>query len=136
MYNEKAANMELKAARGNLLPNVSLAGNVFSNYNLNDKYENGGHIPLNTQLNNNFGQTAGVFIEIPLFNKYQTKAAVEIAKVNLTNAKLATQEAENGIVKSTQQLLNDFISAKQQYLLQTEALQQGELSYNAFEEKH
>ncbi len=136
MYNAKAAAMDLKTARGNLLPNVSVTGNIFSNYNLDDRDINGSHIPLNTQLNNNFGKTVGLMLDIPLFNKYQGRAAVEKGKINLTNANLATEEAENEIVKNTQQLLNDFISAKQQYLLQTESLQQGELSYNAFEEKH
>lgn len=136
MYNASAAAMNLKTAKGNLIPNVSLTGNVFSNYNLNDRSLNGSHIRLNKQLNNNFGKTMGVLLEVPLFNKYQNRAAIEKEKVNLANAKLTMQEVENEIVKNTQQLLNDFIAAKQKYLLQAESLQQGILSYNAFEERH
>ena len=136
MYNAKAAAMDLKTAKGNLIPNVSLTGNLFSNYNLNDRTLNGSHIKLNEQLNNNFGKTAGVLVEIPLFNKYQGRAAIEKGKINLTNARLTMQEVENEVVKNTQQLLHDFTAAKQKYLLQAESLQQSELSYNAFEERH
>ena len=34
MYAEKSAEMNLKTAKRNLIPSVSLAGNIFSNYNL------------------------------------------------------------------------------------------------------
>ncbi|TKK71885.1 TolC family protein [Ilyomonas limi] len=136
MYNASAAAMKVKTAKGSLIPTMSLTGNVFSNYNLNDRNLSGSHIRLNEQLNNNFGKTVGVLLQVPLFNKYQNRAAVEKEKINLANAKLTMQEVENEIVKNTQQLLSDFIAAKQKYLLQAESLQQGELAYNAFEERH
>lgn len=136
MYSEKSEEINIKTAKGNLLPNISLIGNLFSNYNLNEKNLNNSHIALGKQLNNNFGKTAGVLVEIPLFNKYQTNFAIEKEKINLSSAKLATQQIENDIEKNTQQLLNDFITAKQQYLLQTESLQQGYLAYESFEERH
>ncbi len=94
------------------------------------------HISFGQQLNNNFGKTVGILLEVPLFNKYQNRFAIEKEKINLSNAKLATQQIENDIAKNAQQLLNDFISAKQKYLLQNESLQQGQLAYEAFEERH
>ena len=136
MYAEKSAEMNLKTARGNLIPSVSLTGNIFSNYNLTDRNLNGSHITLHQQLDNNFGKTVGVLLEIPLFNKYQNRFAVEREKINLSNAKLATQQIENDVVKNAQQLLNDFISAKEEYILQSESLHQGALAYEAFEERH
>ena len=91
---------------------------------------------MNKQLDNNFGKTVGVLVEIPLFNRYQNRFTVAREKINLSNAKLETQQTENDVVKNTQQLLNDFISAQKEYLLQTESLKQGELAYEAFEERH
>lgn len=135
MFEENAAEMNVKVAKGNLLPSVSLAGNVFSNYNLTDNF-NGEHVSLNKQLNNNFGKTAGLVLQIPIFNNYQNKALVEKEKINFANAKLINKEAENEVVKNTQQLLADFIAAKQEYLLQSESLQEAELSYESFEEKY
>ena len=136
MYAEKSAEMNLKTAKGNLMPAVSLTGNIFSNYNLTDKNFNGDKATFGSQLNNNFGKTVGVLVEIPLFNRYQNRFVVAKEKINLSNAKLETQQIENDVIKNTQQLLNDFISAQKEYLLQTESLQQGELAYEAFEEKH
>lgn len=135
MFEENAAEMNVKVAKGNLLPSVSLAGNLFSNYNLTDN-SNGNHLSLNKQLNNNFGKTAGLVLQIPIFNNYQNKALVEKEKINLANAKLINKEAENEVVKNTQQLLADFIAAKKEYLLQNESLREAELSYESFEEKY
>jgi outer membrane protein len=136
MFSEKSAEMNLKTARGDLYPNLSITGNIFSNYNLNYRNLGNSHVSVGEQINNNFGKTAGILLEIPLFNKYQNRFAIEREKINFANAKLATTEIENDILKNTQQMLNDFITAKQKYLLQQEALQQAILSFNAFEERH
>lgn len=135
MFGQKVAEMNVKVAKGNLLPRISLAGNVFSNYNLTDNF-NGNHISLNEQLNNNFGKTAGLVLQIPIFSNYEDKALIEKEKINLANAKLVNKEAENEVIKNTQQLLADFIAAKQEYLLQHESLREAELAYEGFEEKY
>lgn len=136
IFNEKAAATNLKAVKGNLFPSISLTGDIFSNYNLTEKISNGSHIPLSQQLNNNLGQSAGVLLQIPLFNKYQNRFLIQKEKINLTNARLTTKEIKNEIIKDVQQLINDFISAKEKYFLQTSSLQQGQLSYQAFEERY
>ncbi len=136
MYSEKSAAMNLKTAKGNLMPSVSLEGNIFSNYNLNDKNFTGDKIAVGQQLDNNLGKTVGVLVQIPIFNRYQGRFAIEREKINLSNAKLATQQIENDIVQNTQQLVNDFIAAQKKYSLQTEALQQNMLAYDAYEERH
>ena len=136
MYAEKSVAMNLKTAKGNLMPSVSLAGNIFSNYNLNYKNLTGDKIAVGQQLDNNMGKTIGVLVQVPIFNRYQNKFVIEKEKINLSNARLATQQVENDVVKNTQQLVNDFITAQKKYLLQTEALQQNVLAYEAFEERH
>jgi outer membrane protein len=136
MFEERSAEMNVKSAKGNLFPTLSFAGNIFSNYNSLDRNLSSDHISFGQQLNNNFGKTVGFVLQVPLFNKYQNRFAIEKEKINLSNAKLATQQIENDIAKNVQQLLNDFFSAKQKYLLEKESLQQGQLAYEAFEERH
>ena len=136
VYAEKSAAMNLKTAKGNLMPSVSLEGNIFSNYNLNDKNFTGNKIAVGQQLDNNLGKTVGVLVQIPIFNRYQGRFDIEKEKINLSNAKLAKQQIENDIVQNTQQLANDFMAAQKKYSLQTEALQQNVLAYDAYEERH
>ncbi len=136
LYTERAAEMNLKVMKGNVYPTISLAGNIFSNYNSTNENPNSNHISLGEQLNNNLGKTAGVIVQVPLFNRYQNRFAIGKEKINLYNAKLTSQQTENDVVQNTQQLLNDFISAKQKYLLEEESLQQAALSYKSFEERY
>ena len=135
IFEERAADMNVKIAKGNLLPSVFFGGNIFSNYNLSNDL-GGNHLALNEQLNNNFGKTAGIVLQTPIFNNYQNRAIAEKEKINFANAGLVNKEAENEVIKNTQQLLADFIAAKQEYLLQTESLQQAGLSYEGYEEKY
>ncbi len=99
MYTEKSVEMDIKTARGNLLPGISFVGNIFSNYNLSERNLNNAHIAFGKQLNNNFGKTAGVLVTIPLFDKYQNNFAIEKEKITLSNTKLYTQQIENDIEK-------------------------------------
>ncbi len=136
MYSVKnLIEMNVKIAKGKFASKHIISRKRFSNYNLNEKNLDNSHIvSLGKQLNNNFGKTAGVLVEIPLFNKYQTNFCDWKRKRSIfqTCKNLPHSEIENDNEKNTQQLLNDFITAKQQYLLQLESLQQGDLAYGSF----
>lgn len=136
VYAEKSAERNVKSAKGNAVPNISLTGNIFSNYNLTNRNTGGDKIEFGKQLNNNLGKMVSLLVEIPLFNRNQNRIAIEKEKINLTNAKLTEQQTEKDVTKDVLNLLNNFISSQKEYLLQTEALQQGELAYKSFEERY
>jgi outer membrane protein len=136
VYMKKAEEANLKVARGNRYPTISVNRNLFSSYNNFETDFDGNKIPLSRQLNNNFGRNIGISVQVPIFSKFQNSIAIEKVKINIQNAELALKETENDIKKNAEQLVNDFIVAKQKYQLQADALEQSKLSYNAFEEKH
>lgn len=134
--NEKVAQLGLKMARSSLLPSLSVGGNLASNYNVNERIADGGRIPLSQQLSNNLGQNINISLDFPVFSKRAFTNDVKKEKLNVSNAQLATQEAENAIVSNTLQLINDFNVAKQKYEATLSAWKQNNLLYDLYAEKY
>lgn len=60
--------------------------------------------PFGTQLDNNFGQTLGFTLAIPIFNNFQNNYAIQLAKINVQNAELTLRDAQV-------QVKNDMVQA-------------------------
>jgi outer membrane protein len=133
---EQAARYGIKMARGNRVPTLSARGNLASNYNINETFADGTQLPLDQQLHDNVGQNINLSLDIPIFSKKGLINGVKKEKVNLSAAKLATQEAENAVVSNTLQLVNEFNAARQKYKATRAARQHNNLSYNLYREKH
>jgi outer membrane protein len=139
--NEQVARLGVKMAKSSLVPTLVAGGNLVSNYNINEQYiteagSDGGKIPFKTQLKDNFGQNIDLGIDIPIFSKRETINTVKKEKVNLSNAQLAINEAENAVVSNTLLLINEFNAGKQKYQSTLEAWKQNSLSYNLYREKY
>ncbi len=67
------------------------------------------------QLGNNFNQSIGVSINIPIFNKYQARTSVRKAKLNYQNAQLTTALAKNTLSKTIIQAVLDLEGAEKTY---------------------
>ncbi len=133
---EKVARFGEKIARGSYYPSLSVGGNLNSNYNANRTTQNGQKIPIDRQLNDNLGQNININLRIPIFSQMENANRVKREKINISNAELAMQEAENTVVTSTLQLVNDFNASKQKYMATSTAWEQNKLSYNLYEEKY
>ncbi len=82
-----------------------------------------------TQLNNNFGQTIGLAVNVPIFNGWRARANVAQSKLNIERANLA-------ITRDTLQLKQDIYNAYQQaigayntYIAREKAVRTAERSY-------
>lgn len=133
---EQAARLGERIAKANYYPILTVGGNVASNYNANQRYSNGGKIPLTTQINDNLGQNIYVSLHVPIFSQLENKNKINKEKINISNAELATQQAKNAIVTNTLQIINDFNSAKETYTANLNAWELNNLSYTLYEEKY
>jgi outer membrane protein len=147
----------IKIARGGFYPTVSLFGSAGSNYSNLQKQQVIGtgqtSIPIGTvqgtnqvvvapytfpiygpyswasQVGNNFNQSIGINVQIPIFSKFSNHTNISKAKLNYQNAALASQIAKNNLSKTIIQAILDlqaadkqFQSAKQTYESNKEAL--------------
>jgi outer membrane protein len=121
-YLKQSAYFNLRSMKGNYSPKLIFGASLHSVYSSAGKmysYAYGGFEPigivgtdtskvvygprLNTvarnisfsqQLSNNFGQTIGLTLQIPIFNGLQTKYSVQTAQIQLNNAEIDLYEAQ------------------------------------------
>ena len=133
---EQAAHFNEKIARSNMLPRLSVGGNLVSNYNVDQTNADNRKIPLSQQLNDNLGQNINISLRIPIFSQLENSNRVKKEKLNVANARLAIEEARNTVISNTLQLVNDFNAAKQRYIASQSAHEQNALSYALYAEKY
>lgn len=110
------AKVNLLKARAGVLPTVTLGANLASGYanlNANNKYF--------TQINNNFYQSLGLNVAIPIYSKRvnktnieKSKIAIEQAKLTLTNTKLTLNSEIEQAYINVQNKQAQFTAAEKQ----------------------
>src|SRR3569833_503883 len=133
----------IKVARGSYYPTVSLFGGIGSNYSSISQYVigtttiqqqigtvQGTNEPVFGQFQspvysskysffNQFGnylnQAVGISVNIPIFNKFQTRTNLRKAKLNYENAQLTTRLTKNKLAKTIYQAIEDLEAAVKRY---------------------
>jgi outer membrane protein len=85
------------------------------------------------QLNNNLGTFAGVNMQIPLFNNFQTKNRIKLAKINLANTQIQTDYAKLQLKQNIEQAYFNANAAFERYTILIEQVQDFEESFRAAE---
>ncbi len=92
--NVEAARYSLRAARGALLPTISLSGGVSTSFFRN--MDKGGHASFSSQFRNNAGEFVGLSLSILLFDRLATYSTIRRRKTALVQAQknLAYEQSE------------------------------------------
>lgn len=92
--NVEAARYSLRAARGALLPTISLSGGVSTSFFRN--MNKGGHASFSSQFRNNAGEYVGLSLSIPLFDRLASYSTIRRRKTALVQAQenLAYEQSE------------------------------------------
>ncbi len=138
----KNAEYNIEIAKGAFLPSIS--GSLFLStnyaYDLKDgsvRFGSTLNEDLFNQINANLGYGFGFNVNIPIFNRFQTKNNVdrqfvnkEISKVTLDNAKLQLQQNIEQAFTETKAALKAYEAAKISLDSQKEAFKNAQESYN------
>ena len=112
----EASTKGVNAERGRISPTLSLRGSVGSGYS-------GKNIDLvtrdtkdfGTQVTDNFNQSIGVSLTMPILNSLSTHTAVSRAKVTREIRELELQQAKNQVNETVKQAFFDANAAKKKY---------------------
>ena len=104
--------------------NKSLGSNVLSNTSFSD------------QFSQNKNQSISFGLNIPIFNKYQIKNNVEIAKLNVINSNYSKDLIINDLTKSINSIKAQFLNAQEKYSLLELNFENQKLSFQKSEEKY
>lgn len=123
----KASDKSLLIAKSALYPTLSLSGGLGTNYYNTSGYMQDG---FGKQLKNNFSQSIGISLNVPIFNRMQTRNSIRSAQIDRQNQELTLDNAKKSLYKEIQQVYYNTIAAESKY---KSSLQAEKSSNDAFE---
>jgi len=121
---------DLAIAKGSYLPTLALKGSLGSGYtSINQN-------TFSDQFEVNFNQQVGLSLSIPIFNRKQTKSAVQTATINIEKAQLQKQNAEKAVYKKVETAYQNAISAREQVNAAAVSKEAAEQSYLLAQKKY
>lgn len=120
---------DLKVAKSAWYPSLSFFGgysNGYYNY-FTKGYDN---IPLPDQIKMNSRAQLGFLLNIPIFNRMQTRYRVKMAEVNIENHTLEIENQSKALKKEIQQAYYNALAAEQKYNSADNALKSSQMAFD------
>ena len=117
----QAEQLRLKASDANILiaksakyPTLSFNAGLGTNYykTLNGNYKQDS---FSSQLKNNFSQSLGLQLNVPIFNRYATRNSIKSASIDKENQQLALDNVKKTLYKEIQQVYYNTVAAEAKY---------------------
>lgn len=86
--------------------------------------------PFGKQLKNNFGQSIGISVSVPLFNGWSSRVTWEKAKLNVETIRLQKQQDDQNTKQDIYQAYNAALVAFEKFNASKKAVSTAERSYN------
>jgi len=156
---------DISIAKGRMSPSVSFSGNVNTNFsNIRQRivdlqfagYQTIGYLstdltttvvaenydiiyentPFVDQLDENLSQAAGFNLSMPIFNGWQTKQAINRAKIDFLNAEYTNELTKNRLQKEVQQAITNVKAAEKKYVASLKNQKASERSFQYAQERY
>lgn len=121
--NIEASDMNIKIARAGYIPSLSLSAGIGTTN------ANGNDFSFSEQVKQNWNNSIGLTLSIPIFDKRQTKSAVNKAKLQRQTSELDLMDNLKTLYKTIESLWLSANSAQQQYVAATQKLKSTQASY-------
>lgn len=121
---------DLDIAKSAYLPTLSLVSSLGSGYtSINDSN-------FSDQFNINFNQRVGLSLNIPIFNRNQTKAAVRTANINIEKSEIQKQTIEKEVYKKVETAYQNALSTQEQLVASEASKVAAEQTYKLAQKKY
>ena len=127
--NVKASELDINIARSGYIPTVSLSAGIGSTNTTGNDFTFG------EQIKQNWNNSLGVTVSVPIFNNRQTKSAVQKAKIQKQSSELDLLDNQKALYKTIEGLWLDASSAQQRYVAAIEKLRSTQTSYDLIQEQ-
>ena len=127
--NIEAADLGIKVARAGYIPSISLSAGIGSTN------ANGNDFSFSEQIKQNWNNSLGVTLSIPLFNQRQTKSAVNKAKLQKQTSQLDLLDSQKELYRTIENYWLDARSAQQQYEAALQQVKSSQTSYDLVSEQ-
>lgn len=127
--NVQTSDLDIKIARAGYIPTFSLTAGIGTNN------ANGNDFTFSEQIKQNWNNSLGVSVSIPIFNNRQTKSAIQKAKLQKQTSELSLLDEQKTLYKTIEGLWLDANSAQQRYAAAVEKLKSTQTSYDLIQEQ-
>ena len=123
----------IKIARAGYYPTLSLNGGLGTNY-----YTTSGMpaASLSSQLKNNFSQYIGLSLNVPLFNRFQTRNNIRTAKISQETQQLQLDNSKKTLYKEIQQVYLNALNAQSKERSSVEAVHSSKDAFQLMQVKY
>ena len=121
--NIEASEMNIKIARAGYIPTLSLSAGIGTTN------ANGNDFSFSEQVKQNWNNSIGLTLSIPIFDKRQTKSTINKAKLQMQTSQLDLMDEQKTLYKTIESLWLSANSAQQQYVAATQKLKSTQASY-------
>ena len=138
----QAEELRLKASDANILiaksakyPTLSFNAGLGTNYykTLNGNFKQDS---FSSQLKNNFSQSLGLQLNVPIFNRYATRNSIKSASIDKENQQLALDNVKKSLYKEIQQVYYNTIAAEAKYKSSLQAKVTSDDAFNLTQSKY
>lgn len=106
------AAQNIKLAKGNFLPSLSLNGGLGSNYYTTSR---GASDAFGTQIKNNFSQYIGLSLNVPIFSRLSNRNGVRSAQISYMNQQLQLENVRKSLYKEIQQAYFNALASESKF---------------------
>ena len=123
----------IKIAQAANYPTLSFNGGLGTNYYTTSGFDSDG---FGTQLKNNFSQSIGLNLSIPIFNRFQTRNNVRSARIDHENQQLQLESTKKTLYKEIQQACLNTTAAQAKYESSTVAAKSSHDAFTLMQAKY
>ena len=127
--NVKASDLDISIAKAGYIPTLSLSAGIGTTN------ANGNDFSFSEQVKNNWNNSLGLTVSIPIFTNRQTKSAVQKARLQKQTSELDLQDQQKTLYKTIESLWLDATNAQQQYDAAESKLKSSRISFDMVNEQ-
>ena len=129
----KGADVNISIAKSALLPTLSLNAGLGSNY-----YKTSGFAAesFGRQMRNNFSQYVGLSLNVPIFNRVETRNSIRAARLCRETQELQLENVKKTLYKEIQQAYYNAVAARAQYASSREAARSNKAAFDLTSAKY
>ena len=129
----KGTEHNIKIARAGYYPTLSLSGGMGTNYYTTSGFKSDN---FSTQLRNNFSQYIGLNLNIPIFNRFQTRNSIRTAKIQRENQQLQLDNTKKTLYQEIQKVYYNTLNALSKEQSSLEAVKNTQTAFNLMRAKY
>lgn len=129
LLNIESSRFDEKIAYAGYYPALSLAAGVGTSHISGSGYS------YSSQLKNNFNESVGLSLSIPLYSRRQNKTAVKLAQLRTEVTELEYEDVKKDLQKTIESVYLDAVSYQNQYRAAQESVKSAELSFELMQEQ-